>query len=194
MSRVSVQDIKANAVRERVLEGVLAVLKAGEALTFARVAEAADVPERTVYRYFPTREALLNAMFAWANRKIGFSGELPTDEDAAQALVRRAFPGFDSIAPVIRELLAAPEGRAARLADKARRRAAAIALVRHEAPRLDKTTTLQVAAVVQLLTTASAWQTLHDYFDMDGDEAAEASALAIQLILSGARSRAKKAS
>jgi AcrR family transcriptional regulator len=194
MDRISVQDVKAAAVRERVLEGVREVLERGEAITFTRVANAAGIPERTVYRYFPTREALLAAMFDWANKKIGFGGELPADEVAAQALVRKAFPGFDSIAPVVRELLAAPEGRAARLSDKARRRVAAIALVRHEAPHLDKSTTRQVAAVVQLLTTASAWQTLCDYFDMDGEEAAEASALAIHLVLNGARTRAKKIS
>jgi hypothetical protein len=131
-------------------------------------------------------------MFDWANTQIGFNGDLPTDAKAAQALVRQVFPGFDRIDPVVRELLAAPEGRTARLSDKSRRRAASAALVRHEAPGLDKASARQVAAVIQLLTTASAWQTLKDYWDMDGEEAAEASALAIDLILEGAKARARK--
>ena len=190
MSPTTAREARTAAVREQVLEGVAALLDAGEDLTFAKVARTAAVPERTVYRYFPTRQALLTAVFEWANRRIGFSGELPADRDAAVALVRRVFPGFDTIAPVIRELLVAPEGLLARLSDIARRQRVAVALVRAEAPGLDRAGTRRVAAAVQLLQTAAAWQTLRDYWDMDGTEAGETSALAIELLLEGARRRA----
>ena len=46
-------------VRDRVMEGVARLLAAGDDLTFAKVAAEAAVPERTVYRHFPTREAFL---------------------------------------------------------------------------------------------------------------------------------------
>ena len=72
----------------------------------------------------------------------------------------------------------------------ARADAPALALVNNEAPGLDRTTTRRVAAVVQLLTTASTWQTLTQYWDVDGDEAAETAALAIELLLDAARNRA----
>jgi len=128
-------------------------------------------------------------VFDWANRQIGFSGELPTSGESATRLVRRVFPGFDEIAPVIRELLVAPESLLARTADPDARRGAAIELVRREAPSLDAASTQRVAAAVQLLTTAAAWQTLRDYWDVDGAEAAETAALAIELVLEGARAR-----
>ena len=117
-------------VRTRVLEGVADLLAAGDDLTFAKVAAAAGVPERTVYRHFPTRVALLTAVFDWANERIGFRGTLPTDADGLVELVRRVFPGFDELAPVVRELLIAPEGRFVRLADKPDRQRAAAAVVR----------------------------------------------------------------
>ena len=44
-----------------------------------------------------------------------------------------------------------------------------------------------MAAALQLLTSAAAWQTLHDYWDMDGEEAGETAALAVELLLAGAR-------
>jgi hypothetical protein len=44
-----------------------------------------------------------------------------------------------------------------------------------------------------LLTAAATWQTLHDYWDMDGEEAGETAALAIELLLAGARARANAA-
>jgi AcrR family transcriptional regulator len=188
----SLRDARAGVVRERVLEGVAAVLAAGDDLTFARVAKAAQVPERTVYRHFPTREALLTEVFHWANRRIGFEGDLPADRGDVVALVRRAFPGFDQIAPVIQELLAAPEGLVARLSDKDARQQAARAVVASEAPGLDPASARRVAAAVQLLTAAATWKTLRDYWDMDGTEAAETAALALDLLLDGARSRAER--
>jgi AcrR family transcriptional regulator len=172
-----------------VLEGVAALLERGEALTFAKVAHAAGVPERTVYRYFTTREALLAAVFEWSNRKIGFDGKLPVDAETTIALVRKVFPGFDEIAPVIKELLIAPEGLLARRTQLDKRRRAAIDVVRHEAPQLDRVATRRVAAALQLLTTAATWQTLRDYWDMNGQEAGETAALAIELLLAGARTR-----
>ena len=190
MSATTTQQARANAVRERVLEGVAALLATDDHLTFAALATTTGVPERTIYRYFPTREALLAAIFDWTNARIGFDGELPTDGDGAVALVRRVFPGFDEHAPVVRELLLSREGLDVRLSSMGARRRAALALVNNEAPGLDRTTTRRVAAVVQLLTTASTWQTLTQYWDVDGDEAAETAALAIELLLDAARNRA----
>jgi len=187
----SLREARAELVRERVLEGVAAVLAAGDDLTFAKVARAAEVPERTVYRHFPTREALLAAVFDWANRRIGFDGKAPADRGEIADLVQRAFPGFDEIAPVIRELLVAPEGLLARLSSKDERQAAAVALVEGEAPGLDPADTRRVAAAVQLLTAAATWQALRHYWDMDGDEAARTATLAIDLILDAARARAE---
>jgi AcrR family transcriptional regulator len=188
-ARATVRDARSEVVRERVLEGVAALLEAGDDLTFAKVAKAANVPERTVYRYFATREALLKAVFEWSNRRIGFDGKLPVDLASTVALVRRVFPGFDEIAPVIHELLIAPEGLIARRTNLDKRRRAAVDVVRREAPLLDRATTRRVAAIVQLLTAAATWQTLRDYWDMDGEEAGETAALAIELVIAGARAR-----
>jgi AcrR family transcriptional regulator len=185
----SLQEARAALVRDRVLDGVASVLAGGEDLTFAKVAAAARVPERTVYRHFPTREALLTAIFEWANERVGITAR-PTTEAEALELVERAFPAYDEIAPIIRELLLAPEGLLARASQNTDRRRAAAQLVRGEVPGLDRTRARRLAAVVQLLTTAAAWQTLREYWDMDGSEAAATAALGIELVLAGARARA----
>jgi AcrR family transcriptional regulator len=191
MEAVTLSDARAALVKSRVLEGVRSVLERGDPLTFASVAEAAGVPERTLYRHFPTREALLSALFDWANQQIGFEGERASDASGFARQVRRAFPGFDAIAPVIRELLNAPEGRQARAAHNRQRQRAALTLVEREAVGLDATSARRVAAVLQLLTSASTWQALRDHWDMDGAEAAEASVLAAELMLEAARARSK---
>src|SRR3990172_6930608 len=90
----------------------------------------------------------------------GVDGQLPATGAAAGALVRRVFPGFDAIAPVIRELLVAPGGRLARLSDKAERQRAFTGVVKHEAPGLGRHAERHVAAALQLLTAAATSQAL----------------------------------
>src|ERR1700704_987012 len=53
--------------REQILRAVGRQLEAGplEDLSFAEIAKDAKVGERTVYRYFPTKEARLGAFWAW---------------------------------------------------------------------------------------------------------------------------------
>jgi AcrR family transcriptional regulator len=184
-------EVRAAALVDRVMEGALAVLEGGRPLTFREVAVESGVAERTIYRHFPSRQDLLTALFEWSNRRMGFDGERPTDLDGAVALVRSAFPGFDELAPVVGELLTSPEGRAVRLADKAERQDAALRLVRREAPALDRKSTRRVAAIVQLLMTAGTWQSLRDYWDLEGDEAAEAVALALTMLFNGADVRSR---
>ena len=190
MTAATLQDARSNLVRERVLDGVFEVLAAGEDLTFAKVAKAAGVPERTIYRHFPSKEALHAAIWSWANERMGFTGPFPTDEAGYVALVRTAHPGFERLAPVIRELLASKDGLAVRLTANDQRRQSALAAVSSSAPGLSAADEQRVAAALQLLTSAATWQTLHDYWDMDGEEAGETAALAIELLLAGARTRA----
>lgn len=190
MTPSGVQAARARAIEEQVLAGVAELLERGEDLTFAKVARAAEVPERTLYRYFPNRNALLAAAYQAANRRIGFEGSRPTSLDGLADLIRRAFPVFDDLAPVVHELLVAPEGRAARLADAQDRRDAFLTLVRAEAPSLDTITTRRVAAAVQVLGSAATWQALREHWELDGQEAAEAAVLAVQLLIDGARNAA----
>ncbi len=138
MTAATLQDARSNLVRERVLDGVFEVLAAGEDLTFAKVAKAAGVPERTIYRHFPSKEALHAAIWSWANERMGFTGPFPTDEAGYVALVRTAHPGFERLAPVIRELLASKDGLAVRLTANDQRRQSARAAVSSSAPGLNR--------------------------------------------------------
>ncbi len=54
--------------RDQILQAVGRRLESSpmDDLSFADVARDAGVGERTVYRHFPTREALLGAIFDWA--------------------------------------------------------------------------------------------------------------------------------
>src|ERR1700759_947199 len=59
--------------REHILRAVGHQLGQGplEDLSFAEIAKDAKVGERTVYRYFPTKEALLGPFWAWMQSQAG---------------------------------------------------------------------------------------------------------------------------
>jgi len=185
----SLQEARAAVVRDRVLAGVAELLAEGRDLTYANVAAASAVAERTVYRHFPTRQDLMTAVVEWVNQRAGT--QRATTGLGAAEVVRHQFTTFDEVAPVVRALLLAPEGLAARLHDNDDRRVAALAVVDHDAPGLDARTRRRVAAAVQMLTSAAAWQTLRDYWDMDGAEAAETVAVALSMLLEGSRQEAE---
>lgn len=71
------RDRRKAETREAILRAVSRRLEAGgvEELSFAEVAAEAKVGERTVYRHFPTKEALLGAFWTWLHQH-------PNDPDA----------------------------------------------------------------------------------------------------------------
>ena len=159
------------------------MIRSGEDVTFTKVAAASEVPERTVYRHFPNRQALIDALFAHVNERIGFGGQLPTTQAEMTAMVQQVFPGFDTVAPIVDELLSSPEGRQTRLNTLENRRAAALAVVANARPDLDDDAVRSIAAVVQVLGSAAVWRALRDFWNFDGAQAANAVTTAIDALL-----------
>ncbi len=63
----SLRDRQKAETHDQILHAVGRKLESGgfEEISFAEIAEEAGVGERTVYRHFPTREALMGAFWAW---------------------------------------------------------------------------------------------------------------------------------
>ncbi|MDB5468357.1 MAG: alpha-mannosyltransferase, partial [Phenylobacterium sp.] len=76
----TVRDKQREETREHILRAVARQLDSGQMddLSFAEVAKDAGVGERTVYRYFPTKEALLGAFWSWMQAQVvGVAPERP---------------------------------------------------------------------------------------------------------------------
>jgi AcrR family transcriptional regulator len=173
-------------VRDRVVAGTLAALSASEVVTFGGVARHSGVPERTIYRYFESREQLFAGVVAWLNQPFE-RRTWPQTAAQAREFVVRAYAMYDANASVVRGLLIDPDSRSARFADKAERQRAAMALVRNECPGITPAAARRAAAVVQLLISTAAWQDFADYWAMTGSAAAAAAADAIDAVLAQAR-------
>ena len=75
----SLRDRQREETREQILRSVGRQLEAGplEDLSFSEIAKDAGIGERTVYRYFPTKESLLGAFWAWMQNQAVTPPEKP---------------------------------------------------------------------------------------------------------------------
>jgi AcrR family transcriptional regulator len=180
-----------DATADLILEAVGRCLEDVELsdLTFTQVARAAGLGERTIYRHFPNKEALLDGWWRAHKARIG-QESFP---DTLAALVQfplRAFPAFDEEAEIIKGTILSPQGRAMTLARNDARQAAIRKAVKAEVGDLDEEKLREICAIVQLLQSATAWLTMRDYWGLSGTQSGQAASRAIQAIIQSARSGA----
>jgi glycosyltransferase involved in cell wall biosynthesis len=80
----NLRDRQREETKEQILRAVGRQLESGplEDISFADIAKDAGVGERTVYRYFPTKEALLGAFWAWLQNQAVSPPERPKPASA----------------------------------------------------------------------------------------------------------------
>jgi AcrR family transcriptional regulator len=162
--------------------------------TIPTVARAARVAVRTVYRHFPTKDALLDAFAAWIDGELG-PGPLPASAEAVPDFTARLYRSFDEHQPLIRAALLSRSGRELQRAVRARGRQpryrALEAALEPSVSGLAPAERRRVLAVLYLLHSAPAWQALRDYWNLDGDDAAEAVSWAVGALLDDLGRRAE---
>lgn len=172
------------ATRDAILEGVALLVEEGglEAVSFAAVAARAGVQERTVYRHFASRTALLEAFWIWINEQAGIPG-FPVQERDLTEKPPAFFQGFDRRARMMAALVFSQDGRDFRLRVNEERQKAYRAVLAGRTAGFDPVTRTQVCAVIQLLYGATAWATMRDYWQLEGKASGEAVAWAIGRLL-----------
>ena len=186
----SLRDAQLALTRERILDGVASLLSQGKDLTFAAVAEASGVTERTVFRHFVNRGELERSFWAWLQERNGVSYATRTWAELKPA-IRSNFRSFDQQEPLIRRMIHSPEGTAIRLGANDERAAMFLAVVDDLAPGIDADARRMAAAACQVLYSGMAWAALKDFWAMSADEAASAVQFAIEALLRGATSTTK---
>ncbi|TIS88770.1 TetR/AcrR family transcriptional regulator [Mesorhizobium sp.] len=181
---------QAQATRERILAAVRTMLERNpySLLGFDELAVVSGVNRRTIFRHFPTKEALLEAFWASINSSLGVRFWPEREQDLTD-LPPDLFAALDAIEGVIRASHASATGREMRLQANAERQRAFRSSLTQVATGMDQKATRQLEAVVQLLFSATAWQTMKDYWGLTGREAGEAAAWAIRALLNTAKSQ-----
>jgi AcrR family transcriptional regulator len=162
-------------------------METGADLTYSNVAEAASVQERTIYRYFPTKADLEAGLWGWILEHLTHIDLKAKGEEDLIAAMRNSFKGFDDGASLIQAMLHSRQGLKIRQGQQTERRMmfeACIAAAVPEAPPRIRT---PAAAALQVLYSASAWETLRSFWGMDAAQAADVVELAIRAMLAGLR-------
>ena len=191
--RRSLRERQKAATRDLILEAVGRCLKdvGISELGFARIAAEAGVTERTIYRHFPSREALFDAW--WTSHQASI-GQGPYPESAADlvAAARTVFPQLDEQAEVVRGALLSPQGRAIGMRANDARVAAFRRAVRDGAGELREPHFTRLCAAVQALYSAGTWLSMREVWGLSGKVSGEAVAEAIDVLLSNARRKSRK--
>jgi AcrR family transcriptional regulator len=179
--------------RTTILEALGAELAAGglDDFSVARLAARAGVSERTVYRHFPTREALLDGLSEWYNERVA---DFP-DRVSAEAIpetIAQVFADFDEHESLARAVLASPGGRELRRHARAARLARLDAALARALDGVEPGRAAAARALIFALCSARTWQSMRDEGGLDGAAAGAAVAHAIQLILDDATSTLKE--
>ncbi len=179
---------QAQATRDKILAGVRTMLEADpdNALGFDELAEVSGVNRRTIFRHFPTKEDLLSAFWQSANASLGVRFWPESERDLVE-LPPELFASLDGIEGIVRASHASGAGRQMRLQANGERQAAFRKSLSDVTDNLDPERARQLEAAVQLLFSATAWQTMKDYWGLSGMEAGKAAAWAIGALLDAAR-------
>jgi AcrR family transcriptional regulator len=165
------------------LTELLAERRADE-VTTRDLAALAGVSERTVYRHFPDRDALLSGLM---ERMTGFDGDRPSFGDG----------GLDDLAPTSRRLMERLEenyvtARAEavfnadprRFGDDTRTNTRELCeLFAAGLPELDERDQRRIAAVVRCLVSTQAWLRMREEFGVPGTESGPVVAWVIDTII-----------
>lgn len=182
--RSALRQKQVEATRELILEALAQQLVSGglQDFSIADAAKMAGVSSRTIYRYFPNREAILDALGQWVDHQLG-DVPYPTSPDEVADLAEEVFPKFEQQAMMVRALLLSELGQNVRSRLRLKRRQSIVNALESLTDRLPPDKAKAVQAVMGHLVTAETWKHLRDEFGVSGDEAGQAVAWAIRTLI-----------
>jgi AcrR family transcriptional regulator len=191
---VTLREAQAAVTRQRILSAVADLIEQGGAddLTVPQVAEASGASLRTIYRYYPTRELLLEAAARWIGDEL-LKHPYPTSLDEVADLYEQGCPDFDLRPGLVRALSMSRLGQEVRGYRRRERLESIRKCLRDELPNLGERDLAQAEAVLAYLHNMLAYTFMHEEAGMSGEEIGEAVAWAIRTLIADLRKKQKRA-
>jgi len=180
--------------RQRILEAVRDELseRKPDELSFASIATRSKISERTVYRHFPTKEALMEAFWGWwIDGPFGIRVEEPVATAEFPAHIAKLYGAFDRHEPVSRALVQSSVGREIRDRSRHRRLKMIEATLDDTTRKLAPAERKLALSIFQMLQSVTTWQTLRDFRKLSGPEAAKAASWATRVLMAELRKNPK---
>lgn len=177
---------QADLTQRLILDAGISLLESGQVadLSVRAVARRAEVSERTVFRYFATRDDLLDALAAEVSSRL----QTPPPPQTVEQLL--AYPAaiyarFEESSALAQAALHSELVHRIRRTDAGKRYAAIRAILDREAPGRTERERRLTAANIQYYVVASTWRYYRFYFGFPVEDAVECARLAIGHALAG---------
>jgi AcrR family transcriptional regulator len=155
------------------------------------VAEASGISLRTVYRYYPTREQLLEAAGRWIGDEL-LRHPYPENLDEVAELFRAGCRDFDEHPGLVRALALSQLGQSVRGYRRRERLQAISRALRDEVGDLPEEELRRAEAVLAYLHNVLAYTALREESGLSGDEIGDALGWAIETLVKDLRKRRRK--
>jgi AcrR family transcriptional regulator len=163
----------------------LLVQAPAEPFSHERVAQACGLGARTVYRHFPTRADLMQAL--WERVREDTKTRFPSNEEEVVAFARSQFNEFNDREALVRASNAFSGAHELRARGSLEGRPAFRRSLAHLTKQLPESEQRKLIAVCLAIYSAPFWQLLRDRGELSGDEPGEAAAWALSAVLQAAK-------
>lgn len=179
----SLRQERAAGTRGRILDAVRDLLvESRTSLSIPEIAARAGVSEPTIYRYFPNRDALLDAASDVVAAQLGAPPQ-PDDASDLPVVAIAVAQYFSENQSWLRAALNEPALRPLRMAGRQRRLAALRALLEPRLGHLEPREREMAFAMVAIIARADTWDCLTRDFGLSSDEAGRAKSWTMQALL-----------
>lgn len=190
MQKASLREQHAETARQRILAAVAELVERGDAaeLTMAEVAGTSGISLRTVYRYYPTREQLLEAAARWIGGEL-LRQPYPSSLDDVADSFEDDCRVFDEQPGLVRALALSQLGRQVRGYRRGERTDAIRQALRDEVGDLSEPELRHGEAILSYLHSMLAYTTLREEHGLAGEEIGTALGWAIRTLVDDLRRR-----
>jgi TetR/AcrR family transcriptional regulator, cholesterol catabolism regulator len=180
--------------QDLILRTVAELLEEGDAseLAVPEVARRSGVSLRTVYRYFPTREALIAAAGEWIGVNV-VGGRIPELLDDVPQVYAENAARWDERPKLVEAMALSRGANSLRSIRRQERLAKLREALREVTDGLPQAEARQAFAVFAYLDNMLAWLTMRDEAGLDGNEAGAAVAWAMNVLIDDLRRRQQSA-
>ena len=158
--RPSLRQAQLAATRERLLDATMEVIEQGGEPTMRAIAKHAGVGERTIYRYFATRDELEQAVGGRLHGRTGAAP--PTSLDDFEPYVERLFGAFAANRELLAVLVSAKWAQDVFPRTRRRNLAAFVDVLAEAFPDVDADECRAVAASMRISLSGAGWMYLSD--------------------------------
>lgn len=173
----------ADTTRDVILDALVAQLADREALdiSYAELARRSGVSIQTLYRHFPTRGDLLDALTRRVGVAVGLR-QYPHTREGVVQIVRALFPRFDAHAALLTAQIHAGTASSTRAKGRTRRVSAFQDVLTAATPHLSAERRRAAAGILNVLVSATTWHRLREEVGLDGVASGEITAWAVDAL------------